>query len=202
MPPGKPPPAREENDSMGNRPYVWQGHEESHKYNEIVDLPHYVSPTRPHMSPLDRAAQFSPYDALNGYSEEIDETARTTEDRGELSKMEMAILSEKLALLADLCVRAAHERFEGRKNLALPDDGLPVVTVTYFVPDYELNRHSKKAGGAFISYTGKVSRVDLVEQTMTFEKDERGDGRVVKTGDVIDIRGATVEEVEERYIIT
>ena len=29
-------------------------------YNDIIDLPHHVSATRPQMSMMDRAAQFSP----------------------------------------------------------------------------------------------------------------------------------------------
>lgn len=30
------------------------------QYNDIIDLPHHVSATRPRMSMIDRAAQFSP----------------------------------------------------------------------------------------------------------------------------------------------
>ena len=54
---------------MGNRPYVWKGGEETDKYDAIIDCPHYVSQRRPHMSMIDRAAQFSPFDALEGYSD-------------------------------------------------------------------------------------------------------------------------------------
>lgn len=32
----------------------------NHQYDDIINLPHYVSPTRPRMSMIDRAAQFSP----------------------------------------------------------------------------------------------------------------------------------------------
>ena len=49
---------------MSNRVYTWTGNEENHDYDEIIGLPHYVSTTRPHMSMIDRAAQFSPFDAL------------------------------------------------------------------------------------------------------------------------------------------
>ena len=34
------------------------------KYDDIINLPHYVSKTRPKMSKKERAAQFSPYSAL------------------------------------------------------------------------------------------------------------------------------------------
>ena len=48
-------------------------------YSEIIDHPHHVSTTRPHMSMTDRAAQFSPFKALTGYDEAVDETARDNE---------------------------------------------------------------------------------------------------------------------------
>ena len=38
-----------------------------HKYDDIINLPHHTSPTRPRMTMIDRAAQFSPFAALTGY---------------------------------------------------------------------------------------------------------------------------------------
>lgn len=49
------------------------------KYEDIIHLPHHVSETRPQMDRLDRAAQFSPFAALTGYEEAVEETARLTE---------------------------------------------------------------------------------------------------------------------------
>ena len=49
------------------------------KYEDIIQLPHHVSATRPQMDRLDRAAQFSPFAALTGYEEAVEETARLTE---------------------------------------------------------------------------------------------------------------------------
>ncbi len=46
-------------------------------YADIFDLPHWQSPTRPHMSLHDRAAQFAAYKALSGYEDMIGEA--TTE---------------------------------------------------------------------------------------------------------------------------
>ena len=37
------------------------------KYDDIINLPHHVSQTRPQMSMIDRAAQFSPFAALTEY---------------------------------------------------------------------------------------------------------------------------------------
>lgn len=45
-------------------------------YDDIINLPHHVSKTRPQMSMLDRAAQFSPFAALTGYDAAIKETGR------------------------------------------------------------------------------------------------------------------------------
>jgi len=45
-------------------------------YADIIDMPHWTSPTRPHMSLYDRAAQFSPFAALSGYDDMVAEEAR------------------------------------------------------------------------------------------------------------------------------
>lgn len=71
---------------MSNRPYIWKGNEETHAYDDLLLLPHYVSPTRPRMAPLERAAQFSPFDALEGYREKITETSRQTSPHSESSE--------------------------------------------------------------------------------------------------------------------
>lgn len=44
-------------------------------YDDIINLPHHVSKTRLRMSQQDRAAQFSPFAALTGFDEKIEETA-------------------------------------------------------------------------------------------------------------------------------
>ena len=50
-------------------------------YDDIIHLPHPVSTKHPRMSAHDRAAQFSPFAALTGYSDAIQETLRQTEQR-------------------------------------------------------------------------------------------------------------------------
>ncbi|MBP5311175.1 MAG: hypothetical protein ILN61_06020 [Lachnospiraceae bacterium] len=42
-------------------------------YSDIIDHEHYQSKTRPHMSMLNRAAQFSPFAALVGFEQYIDD---------------------------------------------------------------------------------------------------------------------------------
>ena len=40
---------------------------ETHKYDDIIHLPHHVSTKHPQMALSDRAAQFSPFAALTGH---------------------------------------------------------------------------------------------------------------------------------------
>ena len=42
----------------------------THKYDDIIDLPHHVSDRHPQMPLMDRAAQFSAFAALTGFEEE------------------------------------------------------------------------------------------------------------------------------------
>jgi len=108
----------------------------NHQYDDIIDLPHHVSATRPRMSMIDRAAQFSPFAALSGYGAAVKETARLTEEWLELSEDRKAVLNEKLQILAEQI------------------DSRPEAVFTYFRPD------EKKAGGAYVSVTGSIKKID------------------------------------------
>lgn len=44
-------------------------------YDDIINLPHHQSTSRPHMSLHDRAAQFAPFAALSGHNVVISNTA-------------------------------------------------------------------------------------------------------------------------------
>ena len=55
-------------------------------YDDIISLPHHQSTVHPHMSAIDRAAQFSPFAALTGHEAAIRETARQTAPRPELDE--------------------------------------------------------------------------------------------------------------------
>jgi len=114
----------------------------NHEYDVIIDLPHHVSATRPRMSMIDRAAQFSPFQALTGYGAAIQETGRLTDQRIELTEDSRAVLDRKQQLLLD--------------NLA----DRPEVSVTYFVPD------ERKSGGAYVTVTGQVKKVDEFERLL------------------------------------
>ena len=126
------------------------------EYDDIIDLSRPKSKHEP-MPMSDRAAQFSPFAALTGYGDAIDETARLTDRRIELSEEERAELDYKQQYLATL--------------------DAPTVTVTYFVPD------ERKTGGAYVTHTGVLKRVDEVESMVVFK-----DGLRVPLDEVMDIK--------------
>lgn len=57
-------------------------------YLDIINLPHYVSKDRPHMSMVERAAQFSPFASLSGYDAAVQETERLTTQRRDIDEDE------------------------------------------------------------------------------------------------------------------
>lgn len=106
------------------------------RYDDIINLPHHVSSTRPQMPMIDRAAQFQPFRALTGYEDAVHETARQTDEKPELTEDENALLDMKLQRLAE----------------ELPSQ--PCVTLTWFRPD------KKKTGGAYVTTTGQLKKID------------------------------------------
>ncbi len=132
------------------------------KYDDILHLPHHVSPTRKRMTMAERAAQFSPFAALVGYEGAIRETGRLTNRKLELSEDEKAVLDRKQQLIL-----AALERGEQ-----------PEVTVTYFQAD------KKKDGGEYVSLTGKIKKVKHVKNVLVF-----ADGAEIPFSDVVDLSG-------------
>ena len=99
----------------------------NNRYDEIINLPHHVSKTRPQMPMSDRAAQFTPFAALTGYDAAIKETGRLTDERIELDEEALTALDRKYQLLMDTL------------------DDAPEVTIIYFQPD------ERKAGGQYLS---------------------------------------------------
>ena len=108
----------------------------SNKYADIIHLPHHVSKTRPQMTISDRAAQFSPFAALTGYDDAVQETARLTTDKITLSEDQIIVIN---AVLNEIIQH-------------LPDS--PYVQITYFQPD------QRKQGGSYQQVFGFVKSVD------------------------------------------
>ena len=120
----------------------------SHKYDDILSMPHPNSQNHPRMARRDRAAQFSPFAALTGYEAAVKETARLTDDREELDEDEKTRLN---AQLQKISARLQEQ---------------PEVMVTYFAPD------ERKTGGARQTYRGRLRKIDrnrkmliMVDQT-------------------------------------
>lgn len=139
----------------------------NHQYDDIINLPHYVSPTRPRMSMIDRAAQFSPFAALTGYDAAIRETGRLTDQRIELSEDSRAALDRKQQLLVE-CL-ADH----------------PEVSVTYFIPD------ERKSGGAYVTVTGIVKKVDDYQRLLLLT-----DGTKIPLDDILDLESELFHGLE------
>ena len=67
----------------------------NHPYKDILYLTNPTSKKHPRMSMYDRAAQFSPFAALTGYDAQIQETARLTNTKIELSDDETSLAKVK-----------------------------------------------------------------------------------------------------------
>jgi len=74
-------------------------HTLSHRYDDIIGLPHHVSDRHAHMPGTDRAAQFAPFAALTGHDAAICETARLTDQLMELTEDRKAVLDRILQYL-------------------------------------------------------------------------------------------------------
>ena len=131
----------------------------NNRYDEIMELPHHVSKTRPQMPMSDRAAQFAPFAALTGYDSAIKETGRLTDERIELDEEALTALDRKYQLLMDTL------------------DDAPEVTIIYFQPD------ERKAGGQYVSATGTVKKVDTFGRRILLQ-----DGTRIPLDSVFDLR--------------
>lgn len=109
---------------------------EQFPYEDIVNLPSHISKKYPQASIADRAARFSPFAAITGYEDMVQEAARVTKERIILDENIKRELDEKMNMI-----------------LAHLEDGL-ILEITYYLPD------SKKSGGDYVCSTGSIKRVD------------------------------------------
>ncbi|MBR6045667.1 MAG: hypothetical protein IKP47_08540 [Ruminococcus sp.] len=134
------------------------------KYDDIIGLSR-PEDGRPRMSAHDRAAQFSPFAALSGFGESVDETARLTEERPELTEDRAEALNAVFAELTD----------------RLPEH--PEVKLTCFVPD------RRKSGGSFTETSGRVRAIDTVGRELILE-----DGRRIPLDTIEELALTAAEE--------
>lgn len=137
------------------------------KYDDIINLPHHISKTRPQMSMHDRAAQFSAFAALSGYDDTVKETARLTDSKMELTEEETAELNLKIQILKEYA------------------DTRPFVFVEYFIPD------KKKSGGSYVTVTGNFRRVDEYAGNMILTSREE-----IHLSDIYSIEGDVFDIIE------
>ena len=136
-------------------------------YDDIINLPHHVSSTRPQMSMIDRAAQFSPFAALTGYDAAIKETGRLTDEKIELDEEALSNLNMKFQILFEKL------------------DEQPDIAITYFKPD------ETKSGGAYLTTTDKIKKVDEYERIIT-----TANGTKIPMDDVINLESVIFQFLE------
>lgn len=117
---------------------------EKSKYDDIIMIPHHVSKKHPQMSPLNRAAQFSPFAALTGYDAAIQEAQRLTDSFNEIDESKEIELNEQFSFI--------------RENL----DKQPELKITCFQPD------EKKSGGSYITVCGRIKKIDEYNRQVVF----------------------------------
>ena len=83
------------------------------KYDAIIDLPHWDPRFHLRMPHENRAAQFSPFDPLDGYEESVVETARETDTERYLDEESIStinlILSDDSRIPLDRILSLAEE---------------------------------------------------------------------------------------------
>lgn len=127
-------------------------------YEDILHLPHHVSQTRPRMSRMDRAAQFSPFQALTGLDSAMQETERQTTMKIELDENEKAVLDEKLRIL----------------QARILDN--PEVFIVFYRPD------AYKDGGSYCEVSGSLRRIDTVQRQLLLN-----DGTAIPLDDIYSV---------------
>lgn len=135
------------------------------RYDMMITLPHHVSHRHPHMSMADRAAQFSPFAALTGYDAAVEETARLTDEKIELSEDRRAELDRKQQHLLSLV------------------SAQPTVTVTFFVPD------ERKSGGSYRTITGQFKGINSTDRSFCLT-----DGTSIPLDRIYDLQSESIKE--------
>lgn len=136
------------------------------KFDDIINREYVKSPTRRHMTMVERAAQFGAFRAVVGHEDALHETARLTDEKKELDEYTKVELNEKLQIIA-----TAEEQEE--------------VSITYFVPD------EKKSGGVYVTKMGVVLKVREYEKDVVMD-----DSTEIPIDDIIVIEGNQFNEME------
>lgn len=131
---------------------------ETHEYDDIINLEHYVSKKYKPMSREARAAQFAPFAALTGHEAALRETERITENKKIIDENFKSILDEKMVII---------------QNKIKSE---PLVSITYFVQD------NKKTGGKYMTITDYIKKIDTYERLIVLKNKAK-----IRFQDIIDI---------------
>ncbi len=128
------------------------------KYDDIINMSHHISKKHPRMSLENRSAQFAPFAALTGYEDEVEETARITDKRIEITDEIKSKINMKLQIIQE------------KININ------PKVTITYFISD------NKKEGGSYKTVTSNVLKIDKYNKQIILK-----DNKEIFISDIINI---------------
>ena len=98
-----------------------------------------------------RAKIFSPFAALKGFEDAIDEKVQVYVEKRELNDEEQEALETALSRLHDLTA-----------NLRAAKENRITATVTWFVPCADENHEAYGHGGSYERYTGTVWKIDPI----------------------------------------
>jgi hypothetical protein len=161
---------------------------EKNKYADMLDMSHHVSKRHPQMSLLDRAAQFSPFAALNGYGDAILETGRITKEKPVLSEDAKVRLDEKLRtfFFDDLDESKKKSGEEDRKKCMqsnmetinlLEEKNCQEIKITYYEADLF------KEGGEIKTISASPWKIDEYEKTLVLKDKTR-----IPIDDILDLQ--------------
>ncbi len=128
------------------------------KYGDILDCKRPEDPSRRKASRNSRAAQFSPFAALAGFDEKIEEEQRLTDMRIELSEEQ----KEQM----DRVIQSAEHRISE----------MPELTAAVFRED------PVKPGGAYVTVNGRLKKIDRVQGILVL-----ADGIRISIGDLAEL---------------
>ena len=141
--------------------------QQRHPYSDILHMPRPTQYARPPMPRQDRAAQFAPFAALTGHNAAIEETARVTQLRRELTQEERELLDRRQQLLQ------AHIQER------------PAVTVCFFQAD------ARKCGGSYHTVTGHLRGVDCWKRLLRLVE-----GYEIPLDDIVTLDSPLFNELE------
>ena len=139
------------------------------KYEDIIDLPHFQSVKRPHMSLYNRAAQFAPFSALVGYDGLVQNTADV------LLNDKKKLLSEDAKQLLDIKFQILQKHLSER----------PIIEIIYY------DGVAGSDGGMYRTMTGVLKDIEDYPSLLVLEQ-----GNQVYCKDILNIYGQIFERYQ------